>query len=91
MFIAAAAKIVFDRCVQKKKIEDKRGSYYVKVHYKYDFVEDFQELYEDQGPKITDDGSSTEQDSANISRGMSQFYYTLIVLHLSITFTILIV
>ena len=68
--------------MQNEKIEDKRGSYCVKVHYKYDFVEDFQDLYEDQGPKITDDGSSTEQDSANTSRGMC----TIVLYSYSLTF-----
>ena len=50
----AAAKLVFDRCITKQRFEDwKRGGYYFKTHYNYEFLEDFQDLFEDQGPKFT--------------------------------------
>lgn len=55
MYLAAAAKIAFDCCVKEEKVADESGCYYFKVHYNYDFVEDFQELFSDQGPKIQDD------------------------------------
>lgn len=57
---AAAAKLAFDRCVEEKKIEDDTGSYYINVHYNYDFVEDFRELFSDQGPKIQGDSCGRE-------------------------------
>ena len=52
-FSSVAAKLVFDKCVQRDKIEDRRGSYYFKVNYNYDYVEDFRNLYRDQGPKTS--------------------------------------
>lgn len=52
--IPGAAKIAFDQCVQIEQIADKRGSYYQLVHYNYDYVEDFQNIFSDGGPKVSD-------------------------------------
>lgn len=46
--------------MREEKVEDKSGCYYFKVHYNYDFVDDFQELFSDQGPKIN--GEKEERD-----------------------------
>ena len=54
-YIAGEASIVFDKCVEREKklVEDKRGKYYTEeVHYNYDFIEDFQDLYLDRGSKV---------------------------------------
>lgn len=61
---SVAAKLVFDKCVQKDKIEDRRGSYYFKVNYNYDYVEDFRNLYRDQGPKISAADQRHEEESS---------------------------
>ena len=45
MLSAVEAKIVFDKCqTEGKGVEE--------VHYNYDFIEDFQDLFLDQGPKV---------------------------------------
>ena len=63
MKCAGAAKDVFERCVHEQKFADERGSYYKKVHYNYDYIEDFQSLFSDQGPKIrnSDQGCECEE------------------------------
>ena len=57
---AGSAKLVFGHCIQEVKIADERGSYYRKVHYNYDYIEDFQCLFWDQGPKIRNNSSGHE-------------------------------
>ena len=59
-----AAKLAFEQCVRKEKVEDRGGSYHFKVHYNYDYVEDFRNLYKDQGPKITE-ASETDRESTD--------------------------
>ena len=39
-----------------KQIADESGSYSKEVDYNYDYVEDFQDLFHDNGPKILSDG-----------------------------------
>ena len=46
---------MFDKCktTERKFMPDKNGRYYVEeVHYKYDFIEDFQDLFMDKGSKV---------------------------------------
>ncbi|CAI8040068.1 Transient receptor potential cation channel subfamily A member 1 homolog [Geodia barretti] len=60
----SAAKVAFERCVQIEQIADERGSYYKEVHYNYDYVEDFQDIFSDEGPKVSDcddEGKQTQQ------------------------------
>ena len=61
---AGAAKLVFKHCVQEKKIADKRGSYYKEIHYTYDYIEDFQCLFSDQGPKIRNNPGDCENEES---------------------------
>ena len=61
---SGAAKVAFERCVQIEQIADERGSYYKEVHYNYDYVEDFQDIFSDEGPKVSDcddEGKQTQQ------------------------------
>ena len=57
---AGEAKRVFRHCVEEKKIADESGSYAKEVHYNYDYIEDFQSLFWDQGPKIRNNSSGHE-------------------------------
>ena len=46
---------MFDRCIsrEKKLVEDEEGKYYTEeVHFNYDFIEDFQDLFVDHGSKV---------------------------------------
>ena len=45
------AKLVYDVCIQKTQISDSNGSYYYEHTYNYDYLEDFQDLYPDEGPR----------------------------------------
>jgi transient receptor potential cation channel subfamily A protein 1 len=60
----SAAKLVFEHCVQEKKIADERGSYYKEIHYTYDYIEDFQCLFSDQGPKIRNNPGGCENEES---------------------------
>ena len=55
MCSAVEALIVFDKCVTKERrvVKVEEGKRYTEeVHYNYDFIEDFQDLFIDQGPKV---------------------------------------
>ena len=48
-----------------RHIDKKRGAYFYEVHYNYEFLEDFQDLFEDQGPKFSPD-SGIHADIGNV-------------------------
>ena len=48
------AKIVFDKCISQERLTDtEHDSYYFKVHYNYEFLEDFRDLFKDGGPRVS--------------------------------------
>ena len=72
--IPGAAKIAFDQCVQIEQIADKRGSYYQLVHYNYDYVEDFQDIFSDGGPKVSDPEEDGQQKKLSNLHTQQQSY-----------------
>ena len=52
LYTQGAAKLAFERCVHPEHIADRHGSYYKLVHYNYDYVEDFQDIFSDEGPRV---------------------------------------
>lgn len=65
VLFVGAAMVAFDQCRTKERISDERGSYSHRIHYHYDFIEDFQDLFADNGPKIESSESSESSPEHN--------------------------
>ena len=84
---------MFDKCTktERKLMQDEKGGYYMEeVHYKYDFIEDFQDLFMDKGSKVLIENDEAQDVSGTDEfiqrrRGEKNFDFKLLILYSNIS------